>query len=127
MKHIALPAALGSTLLVVVSVSAQQTKGLDVYASQNCSACHSIKGVGNTKGPLDDVGARLTAEEIRLWIVHPTAMTARRHATRKPSMTGKYGWLPKDDISALTRYLASLKTKEQGAAQAAPPASGARK
>lgn len=84
-------------------------KGAKVYADQKCSLCHSIAGKGNAKGPLDDVGSRLTADEIRQWILDPVAMTAKAKATRKPPMTAKYKALPKEDLDNLVAYLASLK------------------
>jgi len=96
----------------VASVAAQDTaRGEKVYAAQKCSTCHSIAGKGNAKGPLDDVGTKLTADEIRAWIVDPVAMTKKTNATRKPLMTAKYKNLPKEDLDALVTYLASLKKK----------------
>jgi mono/diheme cytochrome c family protein len=84
-------------------------KGAKVYADQKCSMCHSIAGKGSAKGPLDDVGSKLKAEEIRQWITDPVAMTAKAKATRKPPMPAKYASLPKDDLDALVAYLSSLK------------------
>jgi mono/diheme cytochrome c family protein len=84
-------------------------KGAKVYADQKCSMCHSIAGKGSAKGPLDDVGSKLKAEEIRQWIVDPVAMTAKAKATRTPKMPAKYASLPKEDLDALVAYLASLK------------------
>jgi len=90
------------------SVCAQET-GAKVYADHKCAVCHSVAGKGNTKGSLDGVGSKLTADEIREWIVDPAAMTAKQKATRKPPMPAKYGSLPKADLDALTAYLFSLK------------------
>jgi mono/diheme cytochrome c family protein len=94
---------------VAASASAQdaKAKGEKVYAAQKCSLCHSIGGRGNPKGPLDDVGGKLSPEEIRQWIVDPKGMTEKAHATRKPQM--KQYTLPKDDLDALVAYLSSLK------------------
>jgi mono/diheme cytochrome c family protein len=92
------------------AASAQDTaKGAQVYADQKCGTCHSIAGKGNAKGPLDDVGTKLTAAEIREWIVDPVGMTAKSNAPRKPVMPAKYGSVAKDDLDALVAYLASLK------------------
>ena len=52
-------------------------KGKQIYAAQKCQACHSVAGVGNKKGELDDVGARLKADEIRQWIVAAPDMAPR--------------------------------------------------
>jgi mono/diheme cytochrome c family protein len=84
-------------------------KGAKVYAAQKCSMCHAIAGKGSAKGPLDDVGSKLKAEEIRQWIVDPVAMTTKAKATRTPKMPAKYASLPKEDLDALVAYLASLK------------------
>jgi mono/diheme cytochrome c family protein len=93
--------------VVAAPVAAQD--GAKVYADQKCSVCHSVAGKGNAKGKLDDVGTKLTADEIRQWIVDPVGMTAKAKATRKPAMTAKYASLPKPDLDALVTYLSSLK------------------
>lgn len=82
-------------------------KGKQVYAAQKCQVCHSIAGVGNKKGALDDVGGRLKADDIRQWIVAAPEMTAKTKSARKPVM--KAYNLPKEDLDALVAYLASLK------------------
>lgn len=81
--------------------------GEKVYGDQKCSLCHSIGDKGNKKGPLDDVGGRLSAAELRDWIVDAKGMTAKTKAPRKPEM--KNYTLPKADLDALVAYLASLK------------------
>jgi len=86
------------------------THGAKVYADQKCAVCHSIAGKGNTKGPLDDVGSRLKADEIREWMTDPAAMTKKTNAARKPSMRA-YPDLPKQDLEDLTAYMLSLKKK----------------
>jgi mono/diheme cytochrome c family protein len=91
--------------------SAQEAKGAHVYAAQKCSVCHSIAGKGNAKGPLDDVGTKLTLDEIREWVVDPAGMTTKQKATRKPPMPAKYASLPKEDLDALVAYMSSLKKK----------------
>ena len=82
-------------------------KGKDVYAAQKCSVCHSIAGVGNKRGPLDGVGAKLSADDTRRWITHAPEMTAKIKAERKPVM--KAYTLAKDDLDALVAYLQTLK------------------
>ena len=117
MKFImAMAAAVAVTAMTAGAASAQDlaAKGEKVYVAQKCSMCHSIAGKGNVKGPLDDVGKKLTADEIREWIVDPAAATAKAKATRKPPMTSvaaKMKALSKDDVDALVAYLSSLKGK----------------
>ncbi|MBC7819118.1 MAG: cytochrome c [Planctomycetaceae bacterium] len=85
------------------------TLGEKVFATQKCSMCHSIGEKGNKKGPLDDVGSKLTAEDIHAWIVDAKGMTAKAKATRKPLM--KDYKLPKEDLDGLVAYLQTLKKK----------------
>jgi mono/diheme cytochrome c family protein len=84
-------------------------KGQEVYAAQKCSMCHSIAGKGAKQSPLDGVGKKLTADEIREWIVNPTEMTKKTKSTKKPPMPAKYGKLPKEELDALVAYMQSLK------------------
>jgi mono/diheme cytochrome c family protein len=88
--------------------AAQAKQGEAVYAAQKCSMCHSIAGKGNAKGSLDGVGTKLTAAEIREWIVNPKEMTAKTKAERKPPMRA-YPNLPAADLDALVAYIQTLK------------------
>lgn len=102
---------LGGTFLLAGTAQAQQAQiehGQKVYAAQKCQICHSIQGKGNAKGSLDGVGSKLSADEIRQWIVDAPAMTAKTKATRKPPMKA-YPTLSKEDVDALVAYMASLK------------------
>ena len=93
---------------VATTVSAQDAaRGEKVYVEQKCSVCHSVAGKGNTKGPLDGVGAKLSADDIRAWIVDAKGMTAKTKSTRKPDMR-TYS-LPKEDVDGLVAYLAAMK------------------
>lgn len=89
---------------------AQIEHGMKVYADQKCSVCHSIAGKGNVKGPLDDVGSRLTDDQIREWMVNPAEMTKKTKAERKPLMRA-YPNLSKPDLDAVIAYMSSLKKK----------------
>jgi len=84
-------------------------RGATVYAAQKCSLCHAIAGKGKASSPLDGVGTKLSAADIKQWIVNPTEMTAKAKSTKKPPMPNKYGSLPAADLDALVAYLASLK------------------
>ena len=88
--------------------AAKIEKGKQVYAAQKCQVCHSIAGVGNRKGALDDVGTRLKEGDIRQWIIAAPEMAAKTKAERKPPMKS-YSTLAKDDLDSLVAYLASLK------------------
>jgi mono/diheme cytochrome c family protein len=83
--------------------------GAKVFTDQKCSVCHSIGGKGNAKGPLDEVGSKLSAAEIRSWIEDAPGMTAKTNATRKPAM--KSYALAKGEVDSLVAYLSTLKKK----------------
>jgi mono/diheme cytochrome c family protein len=93
---------------MAIAQDAKVERGQKVYAEQKCSVCHSIAGKGNAKGPLDNVGAKLSADEIRQWIVDAPKMTEKTKATRKPPMKS-YSSLPKEDVDGLVAYLQTLK------------------
>jgi mono/diheme cytochrome c family protein len=98
-------------LMVVAAAGAAAAQdsaaGAKIFADQKCSVCHSIAGKGNAKGPLDDVGGKLSAADIRSWIEDAPGMTAKTNAPRKPVM--KSYSLPKGDVDALVAYLSTLK------------------
>lgn len=83
--------------------------GAKVYAAQKCGICHAVAGKGNAKGALDDVGRRLSADEIRQWITSPKEMSMKHKAERKPPMKS-FATLPKEDLDALVAYLMTLKS-----------------
>jgi mono/diheme cytochrome c family protein len=90
------------------AAAAPAEKGAAVFAAQKCSMCHSLDGKGQAKGPLDGVGTKLKADEIRAWIVTPAEMTTKTGAARKPAMRA-YPNLPKEDLDALVAFLAAKK------------------
>ena len=102
----------GVTLCVglAAAASAQDAKvarGEKLFVDQKCTLCHSVGDKGNKKGPLDGVGTKLKADEIREWLTDAPGMTAKTKATRKPAM--KSYTLPKEDVEALAAYLLTLK------------------
>ena len=105
-------AAFAATVLSPGVLSAQDAekakRGEAVYAEQKCSLCHSIAGKGNAKGSLDGVGKKLSAEDIKQWIVNPKEMTAKTKSERKPPMKA-YPNLPAADVDAVVAYLQTLK------------------
>lgn len=83
-------------------------RGAAVFTAQKCLVCHSVAGKGNAKGPLDNVGAKLSDEEIRQWLLAPRVMSEKTKSTRKPLMP-EYTKLPKEDLDGLVAYLKTLK------------------
>ena len=92
-----------------VARAADAAAGEKVYAAQKCSMCHSIAGKGGKSSSLDGVGKKLTAAQIKEWIVDPTTAAKTHSSTKKPPMPKKYDKLPAADIDALVAYMASLK------------------
>ena len=84
-------------------------KGKAVYAAQKCSMCHGIAGAGSKSVPLDGVGKKLSAADIRAWIVTPKEMEKKTNSTKKPPMPDRYSKLPAADLDALVAYMVSLK------------------
>jgi mono/diheme cytochrome c family protein len=101
---------LGLPAIAVAQDKALIERGMKVYGEQKCSICHSIDGKGNAKGPLDSVGLKLSADEIREWMVHPAEMAKKTKAERKPPMRA-YPKLSKEDLDAVVAYMQSLKKK----------------
>jgi mono/diheme cytochrome c family protein len=108
----AVPPLLAVSLLGASAFAQDVAKGKQVYEAANpkCKMCHSVGGVGNAKGALDDVGSKLKADEIKAWMRTPKEMTEKAKATRKPVMPA-YGAdkISDADLDALTAYLLSLK------------------
>lgn len=93
-----------SVVLVCGAVvfSADVNHGKEVYAAKNCKLCHTIDKAGNPKYPLDGVGSKLNAEQIKKWIVTP------KEADPKTMMKA-YPDLPQKDLDDLVAYMGSLK------------------
>jgi len=98
----------GAALTAPAIASAQADKGAQVFAAQKCSMCHAIAGKGNAKGPLDGVGAKYSAADLKEWIVNAKVMMEKTKATRKPPMRD-FSTLPAADVDALVTYLRTLK------------------
>ena len=101
---------LAAVALVPSAAGAQDAaKGEQLYAAQKCSMCHQIAGKGNKMSPLDGVGKKLSAAEIKEWIVDPDAAAKKHSSTRKPAMPKTYAKLPAADVDAMVAYLQTLK------------------
>jgi mono/diheme cytochrome c family protein len=110
--------ALAGVLVICVSLAmanaaaaqdaALVKKGQDVYNAQKCAVCHSVSGKGSKANPLDGVGAKLSADDIRAWITDPVAMTKKTNSQKKPPMP-KNAKLTTADVDALVAYMQTLK------------------
>ena len=99
----------GIVFLLPLAAGAQgaAAQGQKLYETQKCSLCHSVAGKGNAKGPLDGVGKKHSAADLKLWITQPAEMAKKQAATRKPPMKS-FASLPPADVDALVAYLQSL-------------------
>jgi len=84
--------------------------GRQVYGQQTCARCHSINGEGNPRNPLDGVGARRTAQELRDWITGADALQGAL-PERAFKLKQAYRELSGDDLDALIIYLQSLRSE----------------
>lgn len=101
---------LGATMAPALASAGQDAaRGEQVYAAQKCQGCHNIQGKGYKANSLDGVGAKLSADDIRAWIVTPKAMATKTQAKGKPPMPDRYAKLPAADIDALVAYMQTLK------------------
>jgi cytochrome c2 len=100
--------AVGVAFLLGAGVAAAQgDAGAKLFAEKKCTMCHSIAGVGSKKLPLDGVGAKLTEDQIREWLVTPKEAAAKAKSTGKPM----HPQMPKADLDALVGYLKGLTKK----------------
>jgi len=111
MKRLVLVAAVVAVAaafsLPAFAQDAKIAQGEKVYTTEKCSMCHAIAGKGNKKFPLDGVGTKLTADQIKEWIVDPVKAAETAKSTGTPKM--KAYKLSKDDLDALVAYMQSLK------------------
>jgi len=109
MRRMLLPIAL--TMFAVAGLGAQDAKkaaaGKAVYDKNKCASCHQIAGKGSKISPLDGVGSKLSAADIKQWIIDPDAMTAK--LPKKPTVKMKKVALPEADVDSLVEYMLSLK------------------
>jgi|SoiMethySBSTD1v2_1073268.scaffolds.fasta_scaffold00352_8 mono/diheme cytochrome c family protein len=109
---------LGGVLVISASIALTEAaaaqdaalikKGQDVYNAQKCAVCHSVGGKGSKANPLDGIGAKASADDIRAWITDPVAMTKKTGSQKKPPMP-KNAKLTTADVDALVAYMQSLK------------------
>jgi len=83
-------------------------RGRDVYDGQACARCHALEGGGNPRSPLDGVGARRSASDLRAWVTG--SGPAREELTRSTLRTKRgFAELPEAQIEALVAFLSSLR------------------
>ncbi|MEW6692086.1 MAG: cytochrome c [Pseudomonadota bacterium] len=85
--------------------------GRAVYQTHGCALCHAIGGEGNPRTPLDGVGARRDAAQIRDWIL---ATGEAEGALPAPiaRVKSSFRTLGEEDLAALVAYLQSLPPRD---------------
>ena len=116
MKFVALVA--GVTLAFGVAVRSQATpatdaarveRGRQVYARLKCATCHQIAKNGNSRFPLDGVGSRLSAEDLRRWMTDTAKMEDALPRLPAVRMSATKYRLSAQDLDGLVAYLKTLK------------------
>ena len=87
--------------------------GRQVYDTQGCGRCHSIAGEGNARSPLDGIGDRHAAADIRKWIVAAPELKEQL-PPRAFAAKQDYGGVDREDLDALVAYLLSLRSDGTG-------------
>ena len=91
-------------------------EGKKLYATYKCDKCHQIDGRGSKKGPLDGVGTKLTAADLKKWLTSPTEMEAKLEKKPKGTDAMSYALKTKGiepaEIDALVAYMQTLTKKK---------------
>jgi mono/diheme cytochrome c family protein len=90
-------------------------QGKKLYATYKCDKCHMIDGRGSKKGPLNGVGAKLSAADIKKWLTSPAEMEAKLDKPPKgtDSMANalKTKGIEPGEVDALVAYMLTLTKK----------------
>lgn len=101
------PAKLTELKQPVVIDSKRIETGGQIYQQQSCGFCHSIAGQGNPRNPLDGVGKKRTASELRNFITGAdTLQGLLTTSIRKRKQ--RYRELSVEELDALVIYMQSL-------------------
>jgi len=78
---------------------------------RECLICHTMGGEGTELGPtFDGIGARRSAEELRLAILDPPAVVAEGYEDLVGAMPANFGArLTADQLEGMVRYLSGLR------------------
>jgi mono/diheme cytochrome c family protein len=91
-------------------------QGKKLYATYKCDKCHQIDGRGSKKGPLDGVALKLSAADIKKWLVSPAEMEAKLEKPPKgtDSMANalKTKGIEPGEVDALVAYMLTLNKKK---------------
>jgi hypothetical protein len=83
--------------------------GQALFTKHGCPKCHQVAGKGNKMFPLDKVGSKLTAAQIRLWLTKPAEMEAKLPKPPILKMSAQKYNFKASEVDAYVAYLQSLK------------------
>jgi cytochrome c553 len=98
--------------LTAQGTPAQVDAGKKAYDAKKCSQCHTVGGKGGTLTklyPLDGVATKLSAADLKAWVVDPAAMEAKSDKKPKLKMSSKKAVLTDADVTGLVAYMLTLK------------------
>ncbi len=81
--------------------------GLKIYNQQGCSLCHAIEGHGNPRSPLDGVGSKRSAEELRNWVMGDDEIQGQ--LSERSFKFKQAHRITDDELESLIYYLQSLR------------------
>jgi len=82
--------------------------GRKVYEERGCAICHTIAGEGDNQYPLDGVGGRMNAAQLRDHIAPPDAMRPK-FPEAVFEIKSDYRDMPDGEMNDLLEYLSSLR------------------
>ncbi len=85
----------------------QVEAGKKLYDVYDRKKCHRIGGASGKLHSLEGVATKMSAEDIRKWLVSPAEMT--KTLKKKPTTTMKKQAFKPGEIDAFMAYLATLK------------------
>ena len=102
------PASSGAEPGSALTQTPDSVRGRMVFDSLGCARCHSVAGAGSPRYPLDGVGARRNAAQLRAWTqgaeVLADSLPPSAWRTKQA-----FNALKPADLNALVAYLLSLK------------------
>ena len=114
----ALPVLIAALLVTGGWLRAQDTRspepgrkieaGRKIYDSEGCAKCHMLGGQGNRMFPLDGVGSRLSADDIRRWLTHTAQMEDALPKVPAIKMSSRKYDFNDADLDAIVAFLKSL-------------------
>jgi hypothetical protein len=98
------PASVPAAVAPEVKNGPAVSPGAALLRDHGCTSCHSFRGTGNPRYPLDGVGDRRSPDELRAWITG-TGVAATQLAGSVVRRKERYTELPPAEMAAIVAYL----------------------